>query len=624
LRKLCLRIATSRFFDGLIIVAIIVNSVIIGLSDFDVVDKNLNPASQGIQFLNGELVPAFSMRNYIVEISEMPSTVLFACESIIKIIAFGFISGPGTYLRDSWNQLDFFVVLSSLVGVLPGIPNVSAIRTIRVLRPLRSLSMIPGMRRLISALLKALPALANVLILQLFVFAIFGILGFQLFGGNMNRRCRLTEHAVKLPLAANSTTPLWPVPKDYLEQVLADPEAFRCLEGTPMLDDGDPQSSLFTKESSPWRTPQDCFWPIDDTDKLLCVVPGVAGNHPCAKGQTCGSDYDTYGNQRFTLLKVMDAALFSSDLNWGFTNFDNIGRAFFTIFQSITMEGWTVIMYMVMDGGSPLIGALFFVILIIFASFFVMNLTLAVISDEFNIDDDDDVPTPSTVDQKALALLTHAKQTLQTQRDKPRFPRLFQIVSHPVFSTFIMLVILANTAVLALDHHPMPPKLDSDLEMINFGLSCVFLLEMFMKLVGLGFRLYARDKFNLFDAFVVTMGVLETIASPPSFLTDDTEPRKGAVSALRSFRLFRVFKLARDWSSFRGLLELIIRAVASIANFAVLLFLFIYIYALVGLQFFANTMRYDGDGYLIPGNGVSFWEGNVCAWPMSVGVWWFA
>lgn len=195
-----------------------------------------------------------------------------------------------------------------------------------------------------------------------------------------------------------------------------------------------------------------------------------------------------------------------------------------------------------------------------------------------------------------------------------------------------MAVIMANTAVLALDHYPMPTKMDEDLEIVNFALSCVFVVEMVMKLFGLGLRQYSRDKFNLFDAFIVTMGLLETIASPPSFMSSNP-PKKGAVSALRSFRLFRVFKLARDWKSLRELLEMIARAVASITNFGVLLFLFIYIYALVGVQVtlraatglskfedtnymlmtavFGNTMRFDDEEYPTPFTLEGFWDGTV-------------
>lgn len=457
-------------------------------------------------------------------------------------------------------------------------PNVSAIRTIRILRPLRSLSVIPGMRRLISALMKALPALGNVLILQIFVFFIFGILGIQLFGGGMSRRCRLTEFPVRLPPGSSGNDVEWPVPDEYLNQVLADPSAFKCLD-EPVLGYSDALNSKYVKETSPWYTPQDCFWPVDENDTYVCAAVGQAGNHQCSSATTCGSSYDSFGNRRFKSDKAMDS-LYIVALNWGYTHFDDIGSAFFTIFQSITQEGWTLIMYMTMDSSQPIIAALFFILLIIFASFFVMNLTLAVITDEFNIEDDG----PTAAEKKELALQAE-RARLST---KPHLPLLFTIVSNPYFSHVIMIAILANTVVLALDHHPMPDQLDEDLEIINFGLSCIFMAEMVLKLLGLGLRQYARDRMNLFDAFIVLSGLLELITSPPSFLSDNP-PKKGAVSALRTLRLFRIFKLARSWRTFSDLLKMISDAVASIGNFAVLLFLFIYIYALVGVQVRASA-----------------------------------
>lgn len=424
-------------------------------------------------------------------------------------------------------------------------------------------------------LLQALPALGNVVILQLFVFSIFGILGVQLFGGSMNRRCRLTEFPVLLPLDDLHPKGVWPVSEHYLAQVLANPRDYECLPGISLVSDDSVGS--FTKETSPWSKPQDCFWPVDEDDQLLCALSGQPGRHQCTSKQTCGSDYDAFGNKRFRNTKAMNHALFNVNLDFGYTTFDHVGRAFFTIFQSITQEGWTTIMYMTMDSSQPVIGACFFTILMIFGSFFVMNLTLGVISDEFNLDESDRGPTAEEKKQKLLLEATKRAQF------KPHIHWLYKLVSHPIFTVLIMLVILANTAVLSLDHYPMPAQMDSDLEIVNFALSCVFLIEMVAKLIGLGLRQYARDKFNLFDAFVVTMSVLETIASPPSFMSSNPV-KKGAVSALRSFRLFRVFKLARNWRSLRELLEMVMRAVASIANFAVLLFLFIYIYALVGLQ----------------------------------------
>lgn len=264
-------------------------------------------------------------------------------------------------------------------------PNISALRTLRVLRPLRSLSVIPGMRKIVSSLLEALPALFNVVVLQIFVFFIFGILGIQVYSGHLHARCRLTPFPIKLPINSNMTYE-WPVSETYEALAVANPDNYRCLNVSNFDRETD---GPWSKSSSPWATAQPCYWPVDPDDAALCSLSG-SGVKGCGSKRYCGSNYDAAGNSRFENSQVMKSPLFVQDLNWGFTSFDNIAAAFLTIFQSITMEGWTDIMYMCQDANNPVIAALFFILLIVFGSFFLLNLTLAVICDEFCIDDEDE------------------------------------------------------------------------------------------------------------------------------------------------------------------------------------------------------------------------------------------
>ena len=88
--------------------------------------------------------------------------------------------------------------------------------------------------------------------------------------------------------------------------------------------------------------------------------------------------------------------------------------------------------------------------------------------------------------------------------------------------------------------------------------------------------------------------------APPRFISGSDEAGESALSALRTFRLFRVFKLARSWSDLRIILETIVKTMKDISNFAVLLVLFMYIFSLVGMQFFANRFRFDEDGIVVP------------------------
>jgi hypothetical protein len=71
--------------------------------------------------------------------------VFFALEMMIKMVAMGGW-GKGTYLADSWNRLDFFIVMSGALEYCLQVDNLNltAIRTIRVLRPLRAINRIPS------------------------------------------------------------------------------------------------------------------------------------------------------------------------------------------------------------------------------------------------------------------------------------------------------------------------------------------------------------------------------------------------------------------------------------------------------------------------------------------------
>lgn len=113
------------------------------------------------------------------------------------------------------------------------------------------------------------------------------------------------------------------------------------------------------------------------------------------------------------------------------------------------------------------------------------------------------------------------------------------------FNAFVMTCILINTVVLSLDHYPLEPGFGLTLESINFVLSLVFMLEMGAKLLCFGVNGYCADMLNVFDAIIVMLSIVELLVAPPSILAARSTTKSGVLSVLRSFRLFRVFKLAR-------------------------------------------------------------------------------
>jgi hypothetical protein len=112
---------------------------------------------------------------------------------------------------------------------------------------------------------------------------------------------------------------------------------------------------------------------------------------------------------------------------------------------------------------------------------------------------------------------------------------------------------------------------------------------MVIKLIGLGFKGYSQDNYNLFDCFIVVLSTFESIIDYTSL--DSGVSTGGAISAFRGIRLLRVFKLARSWKNFKEMLAKIGRSLKDMSSFAVLLFLFMFTYSLLGMELFAFRIK---------------------------------
>ncbi|EGB09265.1 hypothetical protein AURANDRAFT_10203, partial [Aureococcus anophagefferens] len=128
------------------------------------------------------------------------------------------------------------------------------------------------------------------------------------------------------------------------------------------------------------------------------------------------------------------------------------------------------------------------------------------------------------------------------------------------------------------------------MEVSNLVLAFVFIVEMVLKLVALGWANYASDTFNLFDFTIVWVSIITMILA-----ASDAGFGGGAISAFRCFRVFRIFKLFKSWQSLQVLLATMAETAKEIGNFLVLLMLMVFIFGLLGMQLFANQLRFDDD-----------------------------
>ena len=117
------------------------------------------------------------------------------------------------------------------------------------------------------------------------------------------------------------------------------------------------------------------------------------------------------------------------------------------------------------------------------------------------------------------------------------------------------------------------------LEVINFAFTLVFVAEMCLKIAGLGYEEYASDVFNRFDAVIVLTSIVEMAVVPPTLFCDgnraSAESPVDSIAVMRTFRLLRVLKLMTRLKRLRSLVTMVIRVISAVANFAVLLGLFL-------------------------------------------------
>ena len=255
----------------------------------------------------------------------------------------GLVGHEHSFLRDGWNRLDLAIVTASWLPLLfPSLSNTSGMRAVRALRPLRTINRLPRMRRQVATLIGSLPHLVDVALLSAFLMVVFGVLGLQLFKGSLSYRCYAVGAAEPIDAAGTSGASGVCAPSP------AERSAGRLGERSgDLLGDG------------------------------LGGATAAAGARQgtCAAGEECRR----YG--------VNPA--------YGTISFDDIVGTFVTIFQCVTLEGWTDVLYMTSRSSGPLVATSYFVALVWLGAFYVLNLFLAVMWHTYNEQPKEDpIPPP--------------------------------------------------------------------------------------------------------------------------------------------------------------------------------------------------------------------------------------
>ena len=177
------------------------------------------------------------------------------------------------------------------------------------------------------------------------------------------------------------------------------------------------------------------------------------------------------------------------------------------------------------------------------------------------------------------------------------------------FNVIVIILILINTIFLAAEYDGMPRVLIKMLEASNICFTVVFSIEMAVKLFGFGIKDYVSDGFNCFDGIIVILGMVELARS-----IEGGNSNSQGITVLRTFRLLRIFKIVKSWKTLKVLLQTVInvsrlfislKSLQQIANVGTLMFLLLFVYTLIGMQFFSAPLTYE-DGTVARYNFGSF------------------
>uniref|UniRef100_A0A4W3K1Z2 Voltage-dependent L-type calcium channel subunit alpha n=1 Tax=Callorhinchus milii TaxID=7868 RepID=A0A4W3K1Z2_CALMI len=341
--------------------------------------------------------------------------------------------------------------------------------------------------------------------------------------------------------------------------------------------------------------------------------------------------------------------------NDGITNFDNFAFAMLTVFQCITMEGWTDVLYWMQDAMGFELPWVYFVSLVIFGSFFVLNLVLGVLSGEF-----------SKEREKAKA-----RGDFQKLREKQQLEE--DLKGYLDWITQAEDIDPENEDEGMEEEKPRNMSMPtSETESVNTENVGAAEIEDLTCCASLGHRI-SKSKFsrywrrwnrfcrrkcraavksNVFYWLVIFLVFLNTLTissehySQPNWLTEVQDTANKVllalftgemllkmyslglqayfvslfnrfdcfivcggiletilvetkimsplgISVLRCVRLLRIFKITRYWNSLSNLVASLLNSVRSIASLLLLLFLFIIIFSLLGMQLFGGKFNFD-------------------------------
>ncbi|XP_037099394.1 sodium channel, voltage-gated, type I like, alpha b isoform X1 [Syngnathus acus] len=313
-------------------------------------------------------------------------------------------------------------------------------------------------------------------------------------------------------------------------------------------------------------------------------------------------------------------------------NFDNVGAGYLALLQVATFKGWMDIMYAAVDSRNledqpqyevNLYMYLYFVIFIIFGSFFTLNLFIGVIIDNFNQQKKkfggQDIFM--TEEQKKYY---NAMKKLGSKKPQKPIPRpanafqgcVFDCITRQAFDIVIMILICLNMVTMMVETDDQTPDMDNILYWINLVFIVLFTGECILKMISLR-HYYFTIGWNIFDFVVVILSIVGMFLSEviEKYFVSPTLFR-----VIRLARIGRILRLIKGAKGIRTLLFALMMSLPALFNIGLLLFLVMFIYAIFGMSNFAYVKRESGIDDMF--NFETFGNSMICLFQITTSAGW--
>ncbi|NXR54294.1 SCN5A protein, partial [Hippolais icterina] len=266
---------------------------------------------------------------------------------------------------------------------------------------------------------------------------------------------------------------------------------------------------------------------------------------------------------------------------------------------------------------------LYFVIFIIFGSFFTLNLFIGVIIDNFNqqkkkISGQDIFMTE---EQKKYY---NAMKKLGSKKPQKPIPRplnkyqgfIFDVVSKQAFDVSIMILICLNMVTMMVETDDQSQEKVNILHKINMLFVAIFTGECIFKMLALR-HYYFTNGWNIFDFVVVILSIVGTVLSDiiQKYFFSPTLFR-----VIRLARIGRILRLIRGAKGIRTLLFALMMSLPALFNIGLLLFLVMFIYAIFGMANFAYVKKEYGIDDMF--NFQTFANSMLCLFQITTSAGW--